>query len=260
MYRPWSGTSQSSERFPCQHNANMPPALTCCRAVPKGSYCRQWLAPAHPSDPQHLLNLCQTLRLSVCTVTQLLRDGHSKSSGREGRPQASSSCSAWCRGLQHMVSMPVLCSGARGARGAWSRAKAQVWQRARRTPAQRTRLSEAEPRILGRAGLRLLHDYSLHCRTEAEISTHGTCRLVLQRLWGAVSAACHVTVCLEECAGVSFRGLLGLSCPVFPWKSPFCLQGPGKISGQCKALPHTAHAGLLPAASATVSAETSAWG
>lgn len=136
----------------------------------------------------------------------------------------------------------------------------QVWQRAHCKWTQRMRLCRAEPQILGRAGLHLLHDYSLHCKTGAEISTHGTCRLVLQQLWGAVSAACHVTVCLEECAGVSFRGLLGLSCPVFPWKSPFCLQGPGRISGLCKALHHTAHAGLLPAAYISVSAETSVWG
>lgn len=80
-----------------------------------------------------------------------------------------------------MVSMPLPYSGARGACGAQSPAEVQVWQRARRAPAQRMCLSEAEPQILGRAGLRLLHDYSLHCRTEAEISTHGTCLLVLQR-------------------------------------------------------------------------------
>ena len=153
-----------------------------------------------------------------------------------------------------------LAPGALGAHP-WAEAHAgQVWQRSRCLRTQRMRLCRAEPQILGKAGLHLLHDYSLHCKAGAEISTHGTCRLVLQRLWGDVSAACHVTVCLEECAGVSFGGLLGLSCPVFPWKSPFCLQGPGRISGLCKTLHHTAHAVFLPAAYISVSVETSVWG
>lgn len=183
-------------------------------------------------------------------------------------PKSLSAClclGCWA-GAGRAVSLSVLCSRARstrwltGALRVHPQAKVHVeqdWQRARCMWTQRMRLCGAEPRILGKAGLHLLHDYSLHCKTGAEISTHGTCRLVLQRLWGAVSAACHVTVCLEECAGVSFGGLLGLSCPVFPWKSPFCLQGPGRISGLCKALHHMAHTGLLPC---SVSAETSVWG